>query len=229
MAGPIALWLLFVAPPLTAAQDLAAPPPADAPIDVQADVAAPRPPIGLRAFAGFDVHRMTASQSFQAVVGTSDLTGFGAGAEVLRLWNGLFARVGVSRITSDGSRVVAFNDEATPVGVATTVRMMPLEMAGGWRFGRRGRMVPYGGAGLVRLAYEETTDFDVTADDTSATFTGSVVFGGLDVQLAGPVGFGAELQHRRLVNALGRAGVSSVFREDDLGGLTVRIWIGVGR
>ena len=54
-------------------------------------------------------------------------------------------------------------------------------------------------------------------------------FGGLDVQLAGLLGFGAELQHRRLPNALGNAGASAAFREDDLGGLTIRLWIGIGR
>ncbi len=195
----------------------------------QARPAAPRQPMGLRAFASFDVNRMAASESFRAVVGTSDLTGFGAGAEVLRIWSNAFARVGLSRIRVDGTRVVVFDDDASSVGVETSIRMRPLEVAGGWRFGRRGRLIPYGGGGIVRLSYEETTEFDEPGDDTSGTFTGSLLFGGVDVQLAGVLGFGAELQHRRLTDALGAGGASAAFDENDLGGLTFRIWIGVGR
>jgi hypothetical protein len=195
----------------------------------QAKVASPTGGIGFRAFATFDFNHMAASQTFEAVVGTSNLQGFGAGAEVLRLWRSTFARIGFSRIRTDGTRVVVFDDEATPIGVGTSVQMMPLELAGGWRFGRLGRFVPYGGGGLLRLAYEETTDFDQPGEDTSETFTGSVLFGGVDVQIAGALGVGAELQHRRLANALGAAGASAAFDETDLGGLTFRFWIGFGR
>jgi hypothetical protein len=203
--------------------------PSDQPVEVQADIPARRQSIGIRGFASFEMNRMAASKSFDAVVGTSDLSGFGAGGEVLRLWNSVFARIGFSRITRDGTRVVVFEDEVSPVGVATTVTMRPLEVAGGWRFGRGGRLVPYAGGGLVRVAYEETTSFDQTADDTSGTFNGSLLFGGVDVQIAGPLGFGAEFQHRRLADALGAGGASAAFGETDLGGLTFRIWIGVGR
>jgi hypothetical protein len=220
--------VLLIVPGAAAAQRTADAAQGAAPLEVQAEPA-PRVPIGLRVFAGVDLNRMAASESFGAVVGTRDLTGFGAGAEVLRLWSGLFARVGLSRIRADGNRVVVFGDESVSVGVATTVRMTPLELAGGWRFGGRGRVVPYGGAGLVRLTYEETTDFDQPNEDTSDTFMGSLLFGGLDVQVAGPLGFGAEVQHRRLANALGTAGASAAFGEDDLGGLTIRVWIGIGR
>ena len=125
--------------------------------------------------------------------------------------------------------MVVLDDEVSPIGVATSVRMMPLEVAGGWRFATHGRFVPYGGGGLLRLAYEETTDFDQPGENTSETFTGSVLFGGLDVQIVGALGFGAELQHRRLANALGAAGASAAFGETDLGGLSVRLWIGFGR
>ena len=221
--------VVHVAPTLAEAQDLPGPAGEDAQEAIEVRAPAPRQPIGLRAFASFEVNRMAASQSFRAVVGTSDLTGFGAGAEVLRIWNIAFARVGFSMVRADGTRVVVFDDEASPVGVDTSIRMLPLEVAGGWRFGRRGRLVPYGGGGIVRLSYEETTEFDRATDDTAETFIGSLLFGGVDVQLAGPLGFGVELQHRRLADALGAGGASAAFDENDLGGLTFRIWIGIGR
>ena len=227
IAALAALFLLAPAP--AHAQDFPGPAGEGAEQAEEVQPRAPRQPLGLRAFASVEVNRMAASQSFRAVLGTSDLTSFGAGAEVLRIWNSAFARVGFSRVRADGTRVVVFDDESSPVGVDTTIRMLPLELAGGWRFGRRGRLVPYGGGGIVRLSYEETTEFDSATDDTAETFIGSLLFGGVDVQLAGPLGFGAELQHRRLADALGAGGASSAFNENDLGGLTFRIWIGIGR
>ncbi len=221
--------LLLSAPMIADAQELAGPVGGD-PQDAQdTRPSAPAQPIGLRGFASFDVHRMAASQSFRAVVGTADLTGFGAGGEVLRIWRNAFARVAISRLRADGTRVVVFDDDASPVGVDTSIRMLPLELAGGWRFGRRGRLVPYGGGGIVRLSYEEATEFDSATDDTTETFIGSLLFGGVDVQLAGALGVGAEFQHRRLAGALGAGGASAAFDENDLGGLTFRIWIGIGR
>jgi hypothetical protein len=219
---------VLMRPAIVAAQDAAAGG-GESPVAAQAGVPGLERPFGVRGYASFDVTRMTASRTFDAVFGTSDLSSFGAGGEVLRVWRRVFARVGFSRLVHDGIRVVVLDDEVTPVGVATRVRMMPLEIAGGWRFAPAGRLVPYVGGGLVRIAYEETTDVDAAADDTSEAFMGSLVFAGVDVQLAGPVGFGAELQHRRLPNAIGDAGASAAFREDDLGGLTIRLWIGVGR
>jgi hypothetical protein len=189
--------------------------------------AAPRG-IGLRGFALVDVQRMAAGQTFDAVLGTQNLMGFGGGADVLRLWRNAFARVAVSRTNKDGTRVIVFDDESVPVGIGTSVRMMPLEIAGGWQFGH-GRLSPYGGGGLLRLSYEETTDFDLPSEDTSATFTGSVLFGGVNLRLAGPLAVGAEVQHRRLADAIGHAGASAAFGENDLGGVTLRVWVGVGR
>jgi hypothetical protein len=39
---------------------------------------------------------MTASDSFKATLGTSTLSGYGGGGEILNLWKGLFARVTVA-------------------------------------------------------------------------------------------------------------------------------------
>lgn len=213
---------LLAVPCLAAAQDL--------PANDGAVQAAPAPRgLGIRVFGAVDITRMTAARTFDAVLGSPTVRGFGGGVDVLRLWRGAFARVAMSRTTKDGARVVVVDDEVTPVGVSTSVRMMPLEIGGGWRLAPNGRMVPYAGGGLYRLSFEETTDFDERSDDTSATFMGSVFFGGLDVRLSRLLSVGAELQHRRLANAIGQAGASAAFNEHDLGGLTVRIWVGFGR
>ncbi len=177
----------------------------------------------------FEFTRMTASKTFDAVLGSAQLPAYGGGAEVLRLWRAAFARVAISRMSREGERVVVFDDEAISVGVATTVRMMPLEVAGGWRFGRGGRVVPYGGGGLLRLSFEETTEFDAPGADTSATYMGSLLFGGLDVQVRKALGVGAEMQYRRVPDAIGESGASGAFNEHDLGGVTLRVWIGIGR
>jgi len=184
--------------------------------------------IGFRGFAIVDMQQMVADQTFEAVLGTRNLMGYGGGADVLRLWRNAFARVAVSRTTKDGTRVIVFDDESVPVGVDTSIRMTPLEIAGGWQLGR-GRLAPYVGGGLFRLTYEETTDFDLPGDATSATFNGSVLFAGVSLRLAGLLGVGAEVQQRRLADAIGHAGASAAFEETDLGGVTFRVWVGVGR
>ena len=199
-----------------------------APATVQTKAGARPSGIGVRGFAIVDLQRMTAGQTFEAVLGTRNLPGFGGGADVLRLWRNAFARVAVSRTSQEGTRVIVVGDEAIPVGIATSIRMMPLEIAGGWQVGR-GRFVPYVGGGLLRLRYEETTDFDLPGDETSTTFNGSVLFGGVNLWLGGPLGVGAEVQHRHLIGAIGQAGASAAFGENDLGGVTLRVWIGIGR
>ncbi len=227
-ATAAAIVAILVAPRAAAAQD-AGTPGAGAVFPEVVQAGPPRQAMGLRAFASVDIQRMTAARTFESVLGSPQVMAFGGGGEVLRVWRNAFARVAISRSSSEGTRVVVFDNDASPIGVDTSIRMLPLELAGGWRFHGRGRLVPYGGGGVVRLSFEETTEFDEPTDDTSETFLGSLVFGGLDLHLGGAFGVGAEVQHRRLPDAIGSAGASAAFGEHDLGGLTFRVWIGIGR
>jgi hypothetical protein len=115
----------------------------------------PAPPaapsrIGVHAYAAVDGNTMAASGSFEAVLGTATLLGYGGGADVTDLWKHLFARVAVTHSTKRGERAIFTGTEAVSLGVPLTVSMTPIEIGGGWRFvPARGRIVPYAGGGAV--------------------------------------------------------------------------------
>src|SRR5262245_29631846 len=120
-----------------------------------------RPPssssgIGIRAYGIFEVNSIAAKDSFEAVLGTSQLTAPGVGVEATNLWKGIFARFTAASTSKDGSRVFVNNGQAFPLNIPLTVKMTPIEVGGGWRFALKGRLTPYGGASFVSLGYEET-------------------------------------------------------------------------
>lgn len=194
-----------------------------------AAVSSPRRPITFRAYGVADTNILAASQSFDAVVGRSRLTAFGGGLELFREGTGVFYRGVATTMSAEGERVIAANDEVIPLGIALTVRMNVIEAGGGWRFslGRAGRFVPYLGGALLGLEYIESSALDQAGDSSDRWFPGIVGFGGADVRIAGWWFAGGEAQFRSVPNAIGEAGVSRVFNENDLGGFTLRATIGI--
>lgn len=192
-----------------------------------------RPPTRsfVRGYVLFDSTTLSATKTFDAVIGVSRVSMLGGGGEILDVWKGLFGRVAASSTTETGSRVVVFDDEVIALGIPLTVELKPLELAAGWRFRPllNGRLIPYAGAGLLRMGYKETSDFATDDEDTDETFSGSVVFGGVEASLIRGVIAGAEVQYRRVPNALGAGGASEAFGETDLGGVTVRVLVGFRR
>lgn len=185
----------------------------------------------LRAYFLVDGTEMRAADTFDAIVGTSRFIMPGGGAEVLGLWKGLFARVAFSNGRETGSRVVVFDDEVVSLGIPVTIEMRPIEIGAGWRlrpFAAR-RLVPYAGAGLLLMNYKETSEFADTDDDSDETYRGAVAFGGIEAVLGGWLVAGAEAQYRLVPDAIGSGGVSAAFGEDDLGGVTLRVLVGVRR
>jgi hypothetical protein len=185
--------------------------------------------IGIHGFVLYERTAMIASQSFDAVLGSSTLSGTGGGVEVLRLWRGLFARVVGSTARAEGSRTIAAGGDPESVDIPTTVEVSPLVIGAGWRVpvGRTGRVVPYGGAGFLRLSYRETSKFATDAENTIAVFHGYTVFGGVDVGIWKVLSAGVEAEVRHAPRAIGTAGVSQVFDEHDLGGSAIRVLVGV--
>jgi hypothetical protein len=186
---------------------------------------------GLRAYGIFESEALTASQSFDAVLGSSRLELKGAGADLVHLWKGAFVRVTVTKGKKSGQRVfVTSSKEVIPLNIPLTVQMTPLEIGGGWRFGSLdggGHIVPYVGANGLWLHYKETSQFSEPGEDTDETFKGSSVFGGIDVGISF-VRVGIEGLYRRVPKALGDNGVSESFGEHDLGGAAVRVTFGIG-
>jgi hypothetical protein len=204
--------------------------------DAQVRLQPARAPIGIRLFGvAFEIERMTAAQTFDAVTGSAQVHGFGGGVDVLRLGGDLFVRASVTSSKADGSRVIVVDDEVIPLGIATTVTLIPIEIGAGWRFepnARRGsreqlsRYTPYAGGGVVFYRFREVSEFDEPGEGEFESFSGYHLFGGLDVGVGKGLVAGVEAAYRIVPDALGAGGVSEQFGETDLGGFAIRFVIG---
>jgi hypothetical protein len=186
---------------------------------------------GFRGFGDVGGTRFTASQSFDAVLGTHSGFEFGGGVEGV-FPSGVFVNLRASRFQKDGTRVFVLNDEVFDLGIPTTVRVTPVQVTGGYRFkvGRR-TIVPYLGAGAGWFRYSETSEFADAGEDVSDTFTGYHFLGGAEWRMSRTIGIAGEAEWSVVPDALGQnpSGVSAVFNENDLGGVTFRVKIVVGR
>jgi hypothetical protein len=188
----------------------------------------PAVPFDFRAYAHLDEVWMQASQSFDAVLGTSSLTSGGVGVDIVDLWRGAFVRAGISRMGGHGTRVFLGDTGAISSNVPVAVRMRTVELGTGWRFPlpKRPAYTVYGGVGLLRLRYAEVSDFATEEENAPESFWGSAVFGGLEVRPWKRLVVGGEVQFRSVPDAIGTAGVSADFNETNLGGFVIRGLIG---
>ena len=187
--------------------------------------------IGFRGFGDVGGTRFAAAKSFDAVLGTHTGLVFGGGVEAL-LTPGIFVGVLASRFQKDGTRVFVLGDQVFDLGIATRVRVTPIQVTGGYRFrvGRR-HVVPYLGGGVGWFRYSETSDFADSSEDVAETFTGYHVLGGAEWRVRRNVGVAGEAEWSMVHDALGQnpTGVSAAFNETDLGGVTFRVKVIVGR
>ncbi|MFN2447760.1 MAG: hypothetical protein ABR606_19515 [Vicinamibacterales bacterium] len=189
-----------------------------------------REPIGVRGFGLVGVNVFAATNSFEAVLGSRSGPIFGGGAQVT-LPIGLYFEAAAWRFSADGERVfIGPGDEVFPLGIATTVRVTPLEITAGWRFRTISRrIVPYAGAGFDSYRYEETADFAEGGDDLDERFTGYHIVGGIEVRLYRLVHASGEVAWSSVPDAFGESGAAAEFGEDNLGGTSIRFKILVGR
>ena len=183
----------------------------------------------IRGFGDAGITLFTATQSFKAILGKPSGPLFGGGVE-LGLPRRLFVSVAASRFKRTGHRVFIFEGQVFDLNDPATITVTPLEVTGGYRFADSG-FVPYAGGGVGWHKYQETSAHSTAADDVNQTFTGYHVVGGAEVPMASWLAAAAEAQWASVPNALGKDpnGVSSTYDEHDLGGLTFRVKVVVGR
>lgn len=186
--------------------------------------------LSLRGYGLGGMHWFTASQTFKAVTGSATTPIVGGGLR-LGIPGGAYVDLGAWRYAKDGERVfVASNGESFPLGIPTSITMVPLEVTAGWRFpGLFGRFSPHVGVGFTSLAYKETSDFADAGENVSDRYNGFHVVGGAEVRLHRWVGIAGEVQWTSIGEGFGDAGASKAFGEDDLGGTSVRIKVLIGR
>jgi hypothetical protein len=186
--------------------------------------------IGVRGYGSAGLMIFSAADSFDAVLGTRSLATFGGGVEVL-LGDHLFVGAGAWRASRDGERVFVGEDgEVFHLGIPLAVAVTPVEITGGWRFTRIWRRaVPYAGGGLTSVKYTEDVDTDDPGEDVSGRFTGFHVLGGVELRVNDWLGLAGEVAWSSVPDALGDAGASQAFDEDNLGGTAIRVKVVVGR
>ncbi|HEY6361365.1 MAG TPA: outer membrane beta-barrel protein [Vicinamibacterales bacterium] len=186
--------------------------------------------IGFRGFADVGSTTFAATQSFEAILGSATGVVFGGGGEVV-LPKNIFVNVRASRFRKSGERVFVSGGERFGLGIPTTVTVTPLELTGGYRLERGWPVVPYGGGGIGRHQYEEVSDFAETSENVDVSFTGYHVLGGAEFRVSRWLAAAGEVQWATVPDALGddENGVSQMFNESDLGGLTFRVKVVIGR
>jgi opacity protein-like surface antigen len=186
--------------------------------------------LGIRGYVTFGVAQLAAKDSFEAVADISQQPVFGGGVQLTNIWKGVFADLGVAQIqTIDGERVfIDDDDEVFEVNIPLEVKMRPVDLAAGWRFGF-GRVSPYVGAGVTFFKYEETAEGNDPDENVDESKSGPLFLGGVDVTIFSWLHAGGEIRYRQVTGILDLGGVSAEFGEDNAGGLTAAVRISIGR
>jgi opacity protein-like surface antigen len=173
-----------------------------------------------------------AKDSAKAVFGGSSGGFIFGGAIRVGLGRSFGLSLGARRFSKDGERVFVAEPggEVFPLGHPLTVRTIPYALVASYRFIPDSRVVPYVGAGVGLTSFkEETTVGGVTTTDSSTKFSIHALAGA--ETSGGPVRFGLELRWFTAPNSVGVSGVSAVYDEKDVGGLSVsaKLIFGGGR
>jgi opacity protein-like surface antigen len=194
-------------------------------------IAAPaRGQVRVGGFADIGVTTFAADDSFANVLGSNQGIVVGGGVEA-RHPSGVFGNVRISRFRADGERVFLFEGQRFPLGVPMTVTVTPVVFTGGYRLQRWARLVPYAGAGIALHRYTESSEAADDEENVSESFTGYHLVGGLEYRLSRLFAAAGEVEWATVPNALGSdpRGVAASFDEHDLGGVSIRVKIVVGR
>jgi hypothetical protein len=163
-----------------------------------------------------------AQKSAEAVFdGANGGATFGAGV-TLDVTRSLFVGVGGRFFRKEGERAFVAGpwQPAFGLGLELKVRVIPVHALVGWRFRPGKSLVPHVGLGVGATSYhEESVVGDVAEEPVSETKPSGLAFAGLTYG-QGRVRFGLDVSYSMAPDTLGAGGVSAVYGEDDVGGLT---------
>lgn len=183
---------------------------------------------GIHAYGTYGSSVFAAKETLNAVAGSTRFANLGGGVTITNLWRNLFVDLGASQAKVDGHRVFVDGDTVYDLGIPLNVTVRPIDIAAGWRV-TSGRLSTFLGAGMTSLYYEETSAFAEAADNVKDRRAGALFVGGIDVAVIKWVQLGGELRYRAVKRILGEGGASSVFGEDQVGGLSAGMRVSVGK
>jgi hypothetical protein len=162
------------------------------------------------------------------VFGSRSSPMFGVGGQI-RFKGRLAIEGSVERFEKTGERVFVSDGEVFKLGIADTVRIMPVAITAIFREPRQ-RFTPYFGIGAGRYSFKETSDFADPAENTDARFTSYQAVIGLEFGSPRSVFKPAvEVVFTSVPKALGDSGASKAFEETNLGGVQIRVKVLAGR
>jgi len=163
-----------------------------------------------------------ARESASAVFGSSGGFTWGAGLRY-GLGERFFVSAGVSYFKQEGERVFVAEPggQVFPLGHPLSLRLLPVRATLGYRFGS-GRIRPYVGLGGGIVSYREESTVGGVTDTNSQTKASGHILAGVELG-EGTVRLGAELEYSIIPNTIGIGGVSEIYDETDVGGLTLLV------
>jgi len=185
-------------------------------------------PYSIRVYGLFAGQAFAASNTFEAIFGTSRGFFWGGGLEVVHS-SGIFVDADISTFKKDGQRAFVANGQTYPLGIPLTLTITPINVTGGYRFLKDSRLSPYAGAGFTSYGYHETSSFADTGDDVDTRKAGFVWLVGAAVRVTDWVRVSADVQGTHVTGILGTGGVSKQFNENDAGGIAARFRVLLGR
>lgn len=197
---------------------------------VLATPAAAQSTLSFRGVGTIAVEQQAAKDSFDAVVGSTSVTSFGAGLQVTNVWRRLFVEIGAERASLDGERVFVDGSTVERLGIPVEITLAPLDVMAGWRFGGgRSRFTPYAAAGLTSIGYAESSDFAADEENLDERATGFVMAAGVEARLRRLVHLRGEVRFRQAGGVLGDQGVSKEYGDKNLGGVGAALKVVIGR
>ena len=172
-----------------------------------------------------------ASESFDAILGTTSGPIFGGGATVGLPFGGLFVDIGAWQYSASGERALVLDGQVIPLGIPLDVTIVPIEISAGWKFRMRKlpKLIPYVAGGYTSFGYKETSSFAGGGEDVDDRFGGYHLRGGAQFKVTRWLGVAGEFAWTTVPDAIGSGGVSKAFNENDLGGTSFRVRLTVGR
>lgn len=164
---------------------------------------------------------MSATKSAEALFDSPGGFTWG-GAARYSLDLGVYVSGGVRTFSRSGERVFVAGPAApvSPLGFPLEIKITPYFLTLGYRFRQGSLIVPYGGVGGSLTSFSEESSVAGIAYDQSETKAGFHVVGGVEIG-TGHFRFGGEAGWSTVPDAVGVAGVSKVYGEDNLGGWSV--------
>jgi hypothetical protein len=178
--------------------------------------------VGLFAVEGF-----SAQETFKGVFGSAAGPFWGGGAQIV-FGKRFYGEVNVTRFHKNGQRTFLANGDVMRLGFPVSATIMPVEVAGGYRFElpTHPSLIPYLGAGVGSYGYKETSDGE---DDFDTQHVGYLAVAGVEYRVHRLVGFAVDVQYTHIPGIIGSGGISQQADENDLGGTAAPFRIVFGR